>query len=246
MGVHPVAAKRPAKTEAGIWSVAALGRIWLGLGRKKCSTGEESLDGHNQIAASLRFLDIAVSAGQFYVVGNSFRFMHGKNQDAGIPGEVGDQRGSFEAAHSGHGYVQDDDIGFQGFDGFDGLLAVAGFSANFPLWPSVLQHATHPLTNYLVIIDNQNSSAHRRLAAKVKGSLKSHCADKSSLKLLVLKRDDAQGRTARCSRGTQAEMILGVERGGVNRGFVVSITESTPSGSLAGSFGGSVPLTIKL
>jgi hypothetical protein len=41
-------------------------------------------------------------------------------------------------------------------------------------------------------------------------------------------------------------MILGVERGGVNRGFVVSITESTPSGSLAGSFGGSVPLTIKL
>jgi hypothetical protein len=97
------------------------------------------------------------------------------------------------------------DIGVQRLDGFDGLFAVDGFSANFPLWPGVLQHATHALTNYFMVVDNQTSSAQRRVAAKVE-----------AFSLIPLRLLENQAERA----------VLGVMPSRVNRGIVVSIAVS--------------------
>jgi hypothetical protein len=95
-----------------------------------------------------------MSSGGPHIARDSFRFVHGKNQNAAISGQLGDLGRGLESTHRRHGYVENNYIGLQPLDRFNGLLSIAGFAANFPFRMGAQQYTANPVPYDFVIIDD--------------------------------------------------------------------------------------------
>jgi hypothetical protein len=129
-----------------------LGRF-VGLAAEERIAGEQALDGENQIARGLRFLNEAVSARFANVNRDSIRLVHRENQNAGSCAEPSDARGSFQTAHAMHREIQDDKVGLQSIGGLNGFLTTGCFAANLPVRTHG-KEGPDSLPNNIVVIDD--------------------------------------------------------------------------------------------
>jgi hypothetical protein len=93
---------------------------------------EGTLDDGNQIAGKIGLAAVGACADLSRLVGDDFGIVLTHEDDVGAGDLAAKDARGVEAIHPGHADIHEDQVGICGASEFDGLLAVAGFTADFP------------------------------------------------------------------------------------------------------------------